>query len=274
MLGKLLKYDIKREFKSLIPMYGIVIILPLVIRIMTFIKEKVAAFSFIANIILVVYVVALVGLFFLTFFNSIRNFLNNVLKDEGYLTHTLPVKKSSIIISKEITAMITITVSVVMIILSLFLAFYDGTPLSVLFEPIHYFAEQFAIFYGMGNIEFYIFWILFIVISYISYIVTFHLALLLGHTRNENKIVFSIVFGIIIYLALQVVSMLGLGLNILIKPEIMDALGSTTNSMEDLAILGESMQFVLYTQLIISIITPIVIHFISCNVLKKKLNLE
>lgn len=269
MLSKLLKYDLHREFKSLIPMYGVVLILPIIVRLMLFLKEQIAAFGSIATIVLVVYVIALIGLFFFTFFNSIKNFTSNILKDEGYLTNTLPVKKSSLIISKEITSLITISISVIIIIISIFCAFYDGTPIASLLNPIFDALDKMFLLYGMGTMEGYFYWILILVIGYLQYVMVFHLALILGHTRNANRIVFSIVFGIIIYFVIQVISMIGLGLDILINPNIIDSFEGV--SFKDFT---EAMKLVLYTQGIIIVITPIVTHVLSCKFLQTKLNLE
>lgn len=269
MLNKLLKYDLRREFKSLIPMYGVVLVLPIIVRLMVFLQEQITAFKTITSIVLIVYAISLIGLFFFTFFNSIKNFTSNILKDEGYLTNTLPVKKSSLIISKEITSLITISISVIIIIISAFCAFYDGTPIPTLLQPVFEAIEQTFILYGMGTLEGYLYWIFMLVIGYLQYIMVFHLALILGHTRNTNRIVFSIVFGIIIYFIYQIISMIGLGIDILINPNIIKSFDGISFKA-----FSETMSLILYTQGFITLIMPIVTHILSCKFLQSKLNLE
>ena len=182
MLKKLLKYDIKGTSKNLIPFYGIVLLLSILVRLSGIIKEHFPITGFINAMMLLFFIIAVIAIVFYTFFVAIRRFYQTVLKDEGYLTNTLPVKRSNIILSQILTALIFIITSIIVMASSLFIAFYFK-------ESFKYLIDFTADLSLMGTKP----WVAYsyagimLLLSYITYIIVFILALILGHQKSKNK---------------------------------------------------------------------------------------
>ena len=98
MLGKLLKYEMKSQGKSLFLFWMAILGLGLLVRIFSLLEEAVPIFQYLIPISIFTFVLAIVLSLVYCFFLAIRNYYKKVLREEGYLTNTLPVKKSSIIL--------------------------------------------------------------------------------------------------------------------------------------------------------------------------------
>ena len=99
MLKKLLKYDLIYKYKVLIIFYVISIIVSILTRITTIDNPSLAIL--VINKILCGTVIAfVVNIIVNTLMRSWVRFKSNVYGDESYLTHTLPVKKETIYLSK------------------------------------------------------------------------------------------------------------------------------------------------------------------------------
>ena len=100
MLGKVLKYDLKRLGQSLTPLYIITLILSVVVLGGSYLTDINQLFTIAYGTVLLFFIVLLMAVGIGTFFLSIQKFYQNLLKDEGYLTNTLPVTKNTLILSK------------------------------------------------------------------------------------------------------------------------------------------------------------------------------
>ena len=123
MLTKLLKYELKDRVKNLTAFYIIAIVFAVLTRLF-FMIENSLVFEIIAKFCS--------GVTISMMFNII---INNVLRfwvrfrqtmygDESYLTHTLPVNKSTLYSSKMISGLITMIISVLVIVVSMVVAYY------------------------------------------------------------------------------------------------------------------------------------------------------
>ena len=123
MLGKLLKYDLKDLLKSISVFYILSFIGAVLTRI----------FCSVTNTIIIEIIKQVcMGFMFSMLASSLINtlmrnwvrFKQTLYGDESYLTHTLPVTKKEIIISKLLLGFINMFITFVVIIISLLIAFY------------------------------------------------------------------------------------------------------------------------------------------------------
>lgn len=77
------------------------------------------------------------------FMRNWARFVKNIYKDESYLTHTLPVSKNKIYLSKVLTAIITLLTSFIVIIACLAISALNKDTWIVLKESL----EQSAIYF-------------------------------------------------------------------------------------------------------------------------------
>lgn len=106
MLGKLLKYEYKATSRYFIGLYIVLALLTIGNKVMitieatTDIDLKVVDILF--GIIMASYVIAIIAIAVATVVLMLRRFYFNMLKDEGYLTFTLPATVGQHIASKMI----------------------------------------------------------------------------------------------------------------------------------------------------------------------------
>ncbi len=119
MLKKLIKHEFKATAKTMGLLFGAVLLLSVLTSISLKLPEGNKFFDTIKAVLIAVYVVVMFGMMFAGILLLIFRFYNNMLKDQGYLTHTLPVKMWQHIVAKVITYFVWIVAAVVVAVVSL-----------------------------------------------------------------------------------------------------------------------------------------------------------
>ncbi|MDF9867033.1 magnesium-transporting ATPase (P-type) [Bacilli bacterium PM5-3] len=258
MLKKLLKYDLKSLFKSIIPLF-LFSIISLAIFLFTKLFDNYSIFNIISGIFNLLFIVSLLAILFASFFISIKRFYQNVLKDEGYLTNTLPVKKSSIVLSKLLSSAILMIVSALVCFLLTWASDFNNYDFSSLFEEIY------PGFYGYTMALIVCAVIFFQTLALIS---AFYSSLSIGYSFNNHKNKKSILAGIVTYILMQVITIASIVL-LLYSFDVAVVYTETTDL--------ESIKLAVYILLLamgLNIFYTIVNYLISTKMLDKKLNLE
>lgn len=242
MLKKLLKYDLKWCFKPLLVFYILTLFLAIVIRVVesfeqTFILliiDKIACGALISMIISI-----LINLFMR---NWVR-FMRNIYKDESYLTHTLPVTKNEIFLSKILTSIITLLTSFIVIIACVAVATLNENTWFFLKDSL----EKSAIYFNSSVFSLIAVMIITIFFEILFIIMSGILGIIIGHRSNNLKIVKSIIYGFIIYIVFSFLSIGILYLSGLIDPSIMSLFNNikiSSSSMKKMLIIGISEYFI------------------------------
>ena len=126
MLKYLMKYDLKKMLKMLVWFYAISVVLAGIARFFA-IWNNVQILKIISMVFAGFTYSAVANVIINTFIHILMRFSHSFYKDESYLTHTMPVKKSSLILSKYLSSLIVIFASVVVSFLSLFVVLYSPT---------------------------------------------------------------------------------------------------------------------------------------------------
>ena len=124
MLIKLLKYDLKYMLKNMIVFYILSIFFAITTRILSEVNQSVMI-HIITNISLGCMIAMIANTLINTVIRSWIRFRDSIYKDESYLTHTLPVTKNDIYNSKFMQTLIFFIVSFIVVLISLFIAFYS-----------------------------------------------------------------------------------------------------------------------------------------------------
>ncbi len=131
MLGKLIKHEFIADSKLLGPAYIVVLVLALLGRIMTWAAMRQTgvtadggmvynkALTSTADIIQILYALAIIALMIMTFVFLVYRFYKNFFTDEGYLMLTLPTKPRHLVFSKLVNYFIWMLFSTVVAIGSL-----------------------------------------------------------------------------------------------------------------------------------------------------------
>lgn len=124
MLKFLMKYDLKKVLNFLIWFYAISLVLAGITRILG-IWSDIQIMKILSSVFASLVYSAIATIIINTFIHILMRFLNSFYKDQSYLTHTLPVKKDSLILSKYLSGLIIVFASVLISFLSLFIVFYS-----------------------------------------------------------------------------------------------------------------------------------------------------
>jgi hypothetical protein len=127
-------------------------------------------------------------------------FRDSLYKDEAYLTHTLPVTKNDIYNSKFIQSLIFFVLSLIVVLICIVIAYYSKERWLLIKE---YF-NSFANFSGINPVLLVIGLILVLSLEIFNLIQCGFFGLILGHEKNDNQLLFSVIFAFLVYIASQI----------------------------------------------------------------------
>ena len=106
------------------------------------------------------------------------------------------------------------------------------------------------------------------IVSYIVQLLFFYFSIALGQRHQRNRLLYSFVYGLVLYSIQQVISLIFLGGFILLNPDVVAMLNNQVSP--SVSILG-----VIYVgSMIISIVIGLIYYFGTVYIFNKKLNLE
>lgn len=236
MLNKLLKYDLKWTFKPLVVFYILDLFLSIVIKIVEsfnqtlflLIIDKICSYMFIALAI-----ATIVNCFMR---NWVR-FIHNIYKDESYLTHTLPVSKNKIYLSKVLSSIITLLTSLLVIIICISIMYLNKDS----WQYIKVLFEQSAIYFNSSLSSLIIVFALIVFFEFLFVQMVGFLGIIIGHKSNNSKVIKSIISGFIIYMIFNSILILIYIIAGFISPDVMAIFKNLTVSstvMKNLLLIG------------------------------------
>ena len=258
MLNKLLKYDLKYMIKNMSIFYILSIFFALTTRILFNMEQSV-----IINIIGQISVGCMFAMIINTLINTIMRswirFRDSLYKDESYLTHTLPVTKNELYNSKFIQTLIFFFISFVIILISLFIAYYSKENWSALTNYI----KTITTGLNMSTSFFITMAIIIIFLEVFNAIQCGFLGIIIGHKMNNGKLGYSVLFGFITYLLAQTIILLLVFIYGLFDPTVMELFKTATINID-----VEAFKVLA----ILSSLLYMVIIFIMSILCKKELN--
>jgi len=208
MLGKLIKHQTKSVYRILLLVHAAVLLLAVIGSVFTFFvdAENFAA-SVLTGMIGIMYILTLMFAFFSTQYVMVSRFYKSMYTDEGYLTHTLPVKTWQHLLSNTIVYFAAIVLDIVILTLSiLILARPSGIlDLGADLMPAMRMASA-ALGISVPVLILCIFGI--IIISLLYIIGMFYMSLSVGSLFPSHKIMASVIVYVILYIAMQTIGLI------------------------------------------------------------------
>ena len=127
---KLLKYEWKACARTCLPLYGVLILMSLISRMLYVIPKNASLDFMLPAIGSMLYMGVMMAAFVVTAVILIQRFYKNLLGSEGYLMFTLPVTVTQHLLSKTIIAVVMIGLSGLSALISIFI-FADRMILSM-----------------------------------------------------------------------------------------------------------------------------------------------
>lgn len=210
MLGKLIKYEFRNTAKVMLILYlftAAVTAVGSVVLSMDFIQHGTGNITDVLTIsTMLVYMLTIFALFVITYIYMCIHFYKTMYSDQGYLTHTLPVKTLTTFHVKLLVSMVWILLSCLLLIASVF-ALLTGISRGEIWAEINStFFEEFHTFFGLSFGQFLAYGAVSLVVSCLSYLLWVYASMSIGQLFGQHKIGASIAAGAIISVISQIVS--------------------------------------------------------------------
>lgn len=276
MLKKLIGYDSKMQIKFLGGIYGVVLLIAAVSGILQGVKNhfpQVNIFQYISAMAWVLCCMAVVVMIAGSVIFIVLYFRKNLLKDEGYLMHTLPVSSTQLYISKLLTGTVFVWISIAVGILCLGIGAlkFDNSLLQILEES------------GLSDSG-----ILGILVTELLALIPmtlcqFYASMVMGYTWRLNSVnpvnrdLLSVIVFVILYIIQQIMGVISLVLYIVIRygnPFSDYFVERFTALMDGQGEVIAYVQGVLGISLVLSAVMTVVLLIISLYRMNRHLNLE
>ena len=263
MLKKLLKYDLENIFKVLIIFYGLSLFFALLTRIFFSIDN-----SFIMNLLGQITTGVTISMIFNILINNFMRlwvrFKNNFYADEAYLTHTLPIDKKTLYLSKVITSIITLLVSLAIVLLTLFVAYYSKDNVELLKSLL----LSVSNIYDIKTSSLVLVAFIVIFLEFANVLQVGYSGIICGHKMNNFKIGYSILFGFGIYMFTQILALLSIFVTGLFNPDIMNLIYTT--EMIDM----NTIKVIVFLTIIVYSLLLVLIYLFNLKLFKKGVNVD
>ena len=201
MLGKLLKYDLKWIYKVLIVFYVLSIIFSLIGRLFIEIENSLI-FNILGKVCIGTAIAMVVNVLINNLIRVWVRFIRNLYKDESYLTHTLPVNKKTIFLSKVVSAVITMITSAVIIVVCVAICYYSESNIEWVKQSLEFVAST----YNSTVVGFLLIVTLVFFLEMIFALFAGYIGIIFAHKSNNLKTGKSVLYGFIAYMIPQTIT--------------------------------------------------------------------
>lgn len=261
MLGKLLKYDLRKNMRWMWILFVATILAAAATRGSGELGKHYGFFKVLNVIFDSVFYALIANCIIQPFIRSFMNFTKSVYGDEGYLTHTLPVKKSQIIISKYLTATIETVLGFLVVIGSVLIRFASKN----FFTSIKMMLSMAVV--GEFSLPLILtLMIVLIVIEFLMYISIIFFSIIWGFRSNEKKILKSFLYTAV--MALCAIQFLSIVMVIVL------AINKINLTSATLVLTNTAMLSILLTGIIVYSGVVILFYFLAKRLFNKGVNLD
>ena len=275
MLGKLLKHEFRATGRTMLPLYGAVVVLAVLANVsIRMLSGNVGPLlSIFFGLIVAAFGICVVAAGVMTIVLMVKRFYTNYLKDEGYLMHTLPVSVHALVWSKMIVSIVwfAATFAVIGLVLLLTALIQTDTSLAQFFAGFPSWAEIRAVLaregVRMGDL-----WLIaleLLIAAIVGGLYTclhFYAAMSLGHMFAKDKILLSIVFFVGISFVLSFATT-GYSAGRLVS---MESISATLDTARQTL---RFVQGIIAEAVLVELLESAVLYFATVLSLKKGLNL-
>ena len=265
MLRKLLKYDLRANMKLYLFIWPAMLLLAGLQRLLLELPVTGFLGHFLMSLLTGLMVLALIAMVVLCFIICVIRFYSGLLRREGYLMFTLPVKPWLLLLSKLLAAMLTLIPTCIFAYFGIALIL-SGTTDGV-WNTMFNFSQILDQPLSAGTL---ILAGLTVLATVANMILRVYFVSCLGHLFRRARIFLSILFYYLIGVLMQITSMLTL---VSVNDEPNTFVNSVFTWVETLSFNGAMSAF-LGTILLINVAIGCVYFFVSEVILRKRLNLE
>ena len=196
VLSKLLKYDLRANLKIFLFIWPAILVFGLLERVALMAELPVKISAIFVNLTTVLFVLAVIAACVFALVISVIRFYSGLLRDEGYLMFTLPVRPWQLVLSKLLTALLTLVVTGLVSFVSVGILFGG---IRGLLPSIRTSLEQ---SFGGGIALL----VLLVVVQVAVSVLQIYLSCSIGHLFRRKRILFAVLFYYAINVVLETVA--------------------------------------------------------------------
>jgi len=257
MMKKLYKWDLIHYIGQLKWLYLGTLFLTVLSIIFKSFSDENLIFGMFYQTTYIVSIVGVLGCLLYTFFSIFQRYYQTILKDEAYFTHTLPISKGRILLSKILSGFSLFIFSLVISVG--FLNWLEVINIKEIFELRNLDANMFNMM---------ILSITSMVIMFLVFIIVIYAALSFGFSYNKREWLYVFVYFVIYYIANQVLSFINFGINLLFNPNLLNIDANEPGEVF-LALSG-----ILIIQLVIAVGLGVANFYVARYLMTRKINLK
>ena len=258
---KLMKYDIKKMMRILVYIYVVSLGLAIITRLIN-IGKDIQAIAIIGHVFAGLTYSAVGSIIVNTFVHILKVFTVGFYRDESYLTHTLPVKKEKLLLSKYLSSIIVIITSVVVSALSLFIVLYSES----LFKFIKQSLEMVVSGFNMSVGGFLTLMVLILFSQICAMMSMAFAAIVKANTYNHKRIMKGLIWFAVFYFGSSIAT--------LITAVIVFAIGGNLSELLASQMSNGSFMTILILGLVLYFVYAIVFYIITDKLFKKGVNVD
>jgi hypothetical protein len=261
MIKNLMKYDIKKMLRIVIYIDACAILLAALTRLVG-IWDNIQLIYIIKQFFQGFTYSAIASVLINTFIHILAVFITNFYKDESYLTHTLPVTKSQLLISKYLSALISVVSSVAVCFVSLFIMLYSKGFIEALKAFIKATVADFNVSVGL-----FVFILVYLIFAQLCSIISMTFSAVIKANRyNAKRIIKGLLWFFAYYLIASLAFLVVAAIVFLIRGSIGDMFAEQMSQASFLCLL--TVGCIMYT------LSAVFFYFFSEGMFKKGVNVD
>ena len=264
MLVKLLKYDLKWLLKIVCVFLIIGIVFSVLGRLLEFCPNSLF-FNIIKGIVKGIGLALTISALFNSVIRPWVRLTNNMYNDESYLSNTLPVSRSKHYLSKCLSGLICVVLSVTVLLLNVFIMYYSKSNIQLLKDSLNLVATTLDV----SIIGFILLVFLVILFEVLFILQCGYFGIILGHTYNKIKLLKTFIFGFGSYMVCSTVSLI----LIVIMSLFNEGLASVVLGGSTVIEFG-LLKFLMIYVCVVYVIYIAVLYYINNKILSKGINIE
>lgn len=205
MLKHLLKFEFKSTARIMLPIYITLLSISIIERLMSLLPNDNDIFEFAFALSTILYIFILCAAMAAVYIVIIQRFYKSLLKDEAYLTFTLPVKTSKLLFSKIITSAVWLISTLIVVLVSYMILLYNQPITDSIYFNFDYIGNIFSKMnfeQGIALLN----TVLLIILSGINQLFNIFTAISIASLFRKHRILLSVAFYIAIEFVMELIS--------------------------------------------------------------------
>ena len=270
MLRKLLKHEFRATARIMGPLYLILLVTAIGANFSARVMDRADSklLNILGALVVMAFVVAIIGVCFMSFALMLQRFYRNLLRDEGYIMFTLPASVHQQVWSKLIVSAVWYIATGVVVILSFLVAAYEVGFVSAFFRGFGQVLEAMTAYYALNGTAFFLELIALCFVGCVAFALQFYAAMAVGHSFSNHKLLLSVAF----YFAFQFASQI-IGTVLLVAladSPLVEFLSTLNFHFSAMA----AVHITMFIFLVATAVYGAIFYFLTTYFLKKRLNLE